>query len=112
MSQVAKVFYRGENDEFMVVIQSPEEYRRYKKDPSIPLVDVVDSFKVFVTRKSGTQGIIDEASRAMLENEFGTRKPDQAIEKILRDGEFQEQKYTYKSNYDSTNDTMGARVAH
>ncbi|KAK9326017.1 ribosome maturation protein [Lipomyces orientalis] len=112
MSQVSKVFYRGENDEFMVVIQSPEEYRRYKKDPSIPLVDVVDSFKVFVTRKSGTQGIIDEASRAMLENEFGTRNPDQAIEKILRDGEFQEQKYTYKSNYDSTNDTMGARVPH
>ncbi|KAK9386763.1 ribosome maturation protein [Lipomyces mesembrius] len=109
--EVAKVFYRGENEEFMVVIQSPEDYRRYKKDSSIPLVDVVDSFKVFVTR-AGTQGIIDEASRAMLENEFGTKNPDQAIQKILKDGEFQEQKYSYKTEYDSTNDSMGARVPH
>ncbi|KAK9371475.1 ribosome maturation protein [Lipomyces chichibuensis] len=110
-NEVPKVFYRGKNEEFMVVIQSPEDYRRYKKDTSIPLIDVVDSFKVFVTQ-AGKRGIIDEASRAMLEKEFGTKNSDQAIQKILKDGEFQEQKYTYKTEYDSTNDSMGARVAH
>ncbi|KAK9371061.1 ribosome maturation protein [Lipomyces kononenkoae] len=109
--EVPKVFYRGKSHEFMVVVQSPQEYRRYKKDPSVPLVDVLNSFKVFVTR-AGTQGIIDEASRSMLENEFGTKDQNEIIQKVLRDGDFQEQKYSYKTSYDSTNDTMGARVAH
>ncbi|KAK9467128.1 ribosome maturation protein [Lipomyces arxii] len=110
MSQL-KVFYKGESDDFAVVITSPDEYKKYLKDSTVPLVDVVDVFKVFVTHKSGFQGILDEASRASLENEFGTKNIDDVIVKILKEGEFQEQRYAGRS-YDSKNDSIGARVAH
>ena len=49
------------------MISSPEAFKQYKKDATLPLVDVLDSFKVFVTHKQGNQGILDEASNGTLE---------------------------------------------
>jgi len=46
-----KVVYKGKNEDFIVFIESVGNLNKWKKDPSIPLLDVVDSFKVFRTHK-------------------------------------------------------------
>lgn len=92
-----------------MIISSTEAFKSYKKDPdSTPLVDVVDSFTVFVTHHSGSQGILDQASKAMLENEFGTSTDDAVIKKILQQGELQDSKGYDAKGWDSKNDSVGA----
>jgi hypothetical protein len=51
--QEAKVHYRGQNihDDFLVYISDVETFQRWKKDKSVPMVDVLDGYKVFVTHK-------------------------------------------------------------
>ena len=78
--------------------------KKYRKDSSVPLVDVVDSFDIFVTHKHGAQGVLDRASNSQIENEFGSyddpafppangrTKVEDAIEKILKEGSVQETK--------------------
>lgn len=84
---VTKVFYKGNTDDFVVFVESPEELEQWKKDKSIPLSQVVNSFKVLVTHKHGAQGQLDSASKASLENEFGTANEDEVIKKILEGGQ-------------------------
>jgi hypothetical protein len=40
--------------------------------------------------RHGAQGLLEGASKAMLENEFGTTKEDEAVRKILEKGSLQE----------------------
>lgn len=40
--------------------------------------------------RHGPQGLLDGASNAMLENEFGTSKDDEAVLQILEKGSMQE----------------------
>jgi ribosome maturation protein Sdo1 len=47
-SQV-KVHYKGNNDDFIVIVDSAQAVQEWKKDSSVPLAQVVSSFKVFVT---------------------------------------------------------------
>jgi hypothetical protein len=47
--QITKVHYKGNVDDFIVIIDSPDALRKWKGDKTVPLVDVVDSFDVFVT---------------------------------------------------------------
>ena len=42
------------------------------------------------THSHGAQGVFDHASKASLENEFGTSKDDECIQQILERGEIQE----------------------
>jgi ribosome maturation protein Sdo1 len=58
-----------------VIVDSQEAVTKYRKDSSIPLVNVVNSFDVFVTNKHGPQGVLDRASKSQLENEFNTSVP-------------------------------------
>lgn len=44
------------------------------------------------SRHHGNQGILDEASHSLLENEFGTHKVEECIQQILEKGEVKEQK--------------------
>jgi len=46
-----RVHYKGDNDDFIVFAESGQAVQDWKKDRSIPLAQVVDSFKVFVTHK-------------------------------------------------------------
>ena len=46
-----KVIYKGKNEDFIVFVESVGNLIKWRSDPSIPLVDVVDSFKVFCTHK-------------------------------------------------------------
>lgn len=86
---VTKVFFKGKTDDFIVFIESPEDLEAWKKDRSIPLAQVVNSFKIMLTHKHGAQGQMDEASKSTLENEFGTSNEDEVIKKILEDGQSQ-----------------------
>ncbi|KAE8162174.1 ribosome maturation protein [Aspergillus tamarii] len=85
----AKVFYKGSSEDFVVFVDGIEILNNWRKDRSIPLADVVNGFKIFVTHKHGAQGIMDGASKGILETEFGTSNEDQCIIKILENGEYQ-----------------------
>jgi ribosome maturation protein Sdo1 len=56
----------------VLIADSPEAVAKWRKDSSVPLVEVVDSFDIFVTNKHGSQGVLDRASKGQIENEFGT----------------------------------------
>ena len=86
---VTKVFFKGKTDDFIVFIESPEDLKKWKADQSIPMAQVVNSFKIMLTHKHGAQGQLDEASKASLENEFQTSNEDEVIKKILMDGQVQ-----------------------
>ncbi|KAK9477565.1 ribosome maturation protein [Lipomyces japonicus] len=109
---VSKVFYKGKEHDFIVFVSSPEIYAKYLKDPSVALVSVVDSFKVFTSRGGGSQGKLDEASGSLIENQFGTSSEEEAIVKILKSGELQESKGINRKAWESTNDSIGARGGH
>ncbi|RMZ89479.1 hypothetical protein DV736_g3291, partial [Chaetothyriales sp. CBS 134916] len=107
---VSKVHYQGKTEDFIVFIESPEQLEAWKKDSSIPLAQVVDSFKIMVTHKHGAQGRLDGASKATVENEFGTGNEDEVIKEILTKGTVQTSE-THGRGGDR-NDTIGSRVAH
>ena len=86
-TSVTKVFYKGNTDDFIVFVESPEDLDAWKRDRSIPLAQVVNSFKIMLTHKHGAQGQMDGASKASLENEFGTSHEDEVIMKILEQGQ-------------------------
>ena len=50
-ANVTKVHYKGQEDDFIVFVESSEDLKNWKGDRSIPLAQVVNSFKIFVTHK-------------------------------------------------------------
>ena len=51
---VTKVHYAGSSEDFIVFVESAEDVEKWKKDSSIPLAQVVDSFKIMITHKYGS----------------------------------------------------------
>ncbi|PGH04698.1 hypothetical protein GX51_03365 [Blastomyces parvus] len=107
---IYKVFYRGDNDDFLVFIDDVQMLKKWKTDRSTPMAQVVSGFHVFVTHRQGAQGIHDTASNAILHAEFGTEDVVACIKKILEKGEVQETENPQR--YGTKNDSMGPRVAH
>merc|ERR1711981_870243 len=89
--QVTKVHYKGQEG-----------------DKSKPLVDVVDSFDVFVTDGHGTQGMLNRASKAQLENEFGSKNSEDAVQQILEKGEVQDTQAKAKQGGRNESNGIGA----
>ena len=112
----SKVHYQGKEEDFVVYIDDIESVQKWKGDRSIPLAQVVSGFKIFVTHKyesltscckphtrtlswaatdivfvhrHGAQNAYDAASKATLENEFGTSNEDECMTKILETGDLQ-----------------------
>ncbi len=50
-AQQAKVHFKGKDDDFIVFVESPSEYKKWLGDRSIALTQVVNAFKIFVTHK-------------------------------------------------------------
>lgn len=48
---VAKVFLKGNTEDFVVFVESPEDLKAWKGDRSIPLAQVVSSFKIMITHQ-------------------------------------------------------------
>ncbi|KAI9640989.1 hypothetical protein NHQ30_010416 [Ciborinia camelliae] len=107
-----KIHYKGTktDEDFIVFVDSEEDFKKWKGDKSIPLAQVVGLFKIFVTRKHGTQGTHDEASESQMENEFGTKVDDEVIKAILEKGEAQHGSAMEKTG--PKNDSMGPMSAH
>lgn len=49
-SQV-KVHYKGKDEDFIVLVDDEETYKKWLGDKSIPLAHFVSAFKIFVTHK-------------------------------------------------------------
>jgi ribosome maturation protein Sdo1 len=60
---------------------------KWRKDKSIPLVDVVQSFNIYESEVGGNTGIAMTPSKQTLETIFGTSNEDAIIEKILDTGD-------------------------
>ena len=88
-TQEIKMHYKGPTtgDDYVIYITSAEAARNWTKDKTIPLVDVLDAFYVFVSHKQGAQGILDRASNAQLESEFGSSKVEEVVQVILEKGQ-------------------------
>jgi ribosome maturation protein Sdo1 len=84
-----KLHYKGNDNDFIIFVDSVEDYQKWRGDKSVPLAQVVSSFKVFTTL-NGAQGLLEGASKQTLENEFGTSKEDEAVLTILEKGSLQE----------------------
>lgn len=50
--EVSKVHYKGQEEDFVVFVDSAEDLEKWKSDRSIPLASVVNSFKIFITHRS------------------------------------------------------------
>jgi hypothetical protein len=46
-----KVHFKGKDEDFLVFVDDAKAAKDWKSDKSIPLAQVVSSFKVFVTHK-------------------------------------------------------------
>ncbi|RLV93352.1 hypothetical protein JA1_002530 [Spathaspora sp. JA1] len=104
-----KVLYKGQEVDFIVLVDDLELLQKYRKgDTTIPLVDLVSIYKVFANRNRGAGGIIDQAGKSDLENEFGKISIDDVIKKILVEGEDKADVH-FHHEYSSKNDSKGAR---
>ncbi|KAJ5087014.1 RNA binding protein [Penicillium alfredii] len=101
----SKIFYKGRSDDFIVFVDDLEILHKWKNDRSIPLSEVLNGWKIFVTHSHGAQGVLDTASKASLNNEFGTNNEDECMIKILEGGEYQN--YTQREREGGKNDSNG-----
>lgn len=46
-----KIHYKGKSDDFIVFLDSAEDYKKWLTDKTVPLAQVVSSFKVFITHQ-------------------------------------------------------------
>lgn len=113
MSEAVKYFYRGEETDLVIFVESEQSVKDYLQDPSIgKLTEIVEVFKVFTNRSGrGAEGEFGEASKAQLENEFGKgKKVEEIIDTILREGEPNAHSDVNRNRFRSTNDSMGQRM--
>ncbi|CRL21265.1 Ribosome maturation protein SBDS, N-terminal [Penicillium camemberti] len=102
-----KIFYKGSSDDFIVFVDDLEILQKWKSDRSVPLTEVLNGWKIFVTHSHGAQGVLDTASQSALQNEFGTTKDDECMVKILEGGEYQAT--TAREREGGKNDSNGSR---
>jgi hypothetical protein len=57
----SKVHFKGKDDDFIVFVESQEDVRKWRGDKSVPLAQVVNSFKIFVTHKYVLSPLEDSA---------------------------------------------------
>lgn len=46
-----KVHYKGKEDDFIIFVDSAQAVKNWKADKSVPLAQVVNGWKIFVTHK-------------------------------------------------------------
>jgi len=50
--ELTKVLYKGKgNETYVVIIDSHDDYEKWKKDGSVPLAQVLSGWKIFTTHK-------------------------------------------------------------
>jgi hypothetical protein len=73
--------------------------------------DPIHLFKrsVLTRRSHGVQGKLDRASKQQLENEFGTKTAEDAVQVLLEKGTVQESKSAEKQGDTNESNAAGAR---
>jgi len=71
---------------YFIYVSDQEMVEKWKKDKSVPMVDVVESFDVFEIPQGGNTGHVDRPSRQELHSVFGTSDEHEIIAKILNEG--------------------------
>ncbi|KAL9559593.1 hypothetical protein PS6_000688 [Mucor atramentarius] len=85
--QATKVVFKGDDNAEYFVIAQPGMVAKWKKDKTIPLIDVVQSFDVFTTPSGSVTGEAIRPSNSTLENVFSTSNKDDIVKKIVSEGE-------------------------
>ncbi|SCU83650.1 LAMI_0C04038g1_1 [Lachancea mirantina] len=109
MSSELKYFYKGQETDFVIFVESQAAVEEYLKAPAISkLTETVGVFKIFTNQQGeGAEGELGEASKSQLENEFGKHiKVEQAIDRILREGSANAKGDVNKAKFASKNDSM------
>lgn len=107
-----RYFYQGQETDFVIFVDSEEDAQNYLSDSTVPLSQAVSTFQVFTTQSgSGNEGILEEASKQQLQNEFGKEYAEDVIPIILKKG-VNKHNHSVSNKFSSTNDTMGRGVAH
>ncbi|KAF2150769.1 DUF1960-domain-containing protein [Myriangium duriaei CBS 260.36] len=109
-SGVTRVHWKGKEDDYIIIVDSAKAAKDWRADKTIPLAQVVGGWKVFVTHKQGTQGVLDGASKGQLESEFGTSKEEDVVAQILEKGDIIESEASGRDGV--TNDNKGSRIGH
>lgn len=108
MSDATIAFYKGESQDFLVFVESEEAVKEFFKDSTIPLAEAVGTFKVYTSESGrGVDGVLHEAAKRDLENEFGKKPKEEIIQEILKKGTYQKNKNVGKKQWGSTNDSNG-----
>ncbi|KAI9759473.1 MAG: hypothetical protein M4579_002313 [Chaenotheca gracillima] len=105
-----KVHYKGESEDFIVFVESVQAVQDWKKDHGVGLTSVMAGHWTVFKTKQGAQGVLGEASKGDLENEFGVKSDAEAAEIILEKGDVQQSENPERQG--GKNDAQGARVAH
>jgi ribosome maturation protein Sdo1 len=84
-NQTSKCVLKVDSTEFFVMTY-PGKVAEWKKDKTIPLVDVVQNFSVFTTSTGSNTGEVIHPPKGILESAFDTSNQDEIVKKILEDG--------------------------
>ncbi|GBB90248.1 hypothetical protein RclHR1_17120007 [Rhizophagus clarus] len=106
-----RVIYKPKNSrEEYFVFAYPDEVLRWRKDKSIPLTEVVQTFEVYES-SNGSEGFAGRPSKQTLENVFSTSKDTDVINYILENGTFHNQRRGNIKEYNATNVSRGKGVS-
>ncbi|KAI7854691.1 ribosome maturation protein [Circinella umbellata] len=83
----SKITYRGDDNQEYFVIANKGMSSRWRKDKTIPLVDVVQSFDVMTTSTGSETGEYIRPSKGALQSAFHTNDVDKVVEQIVENGE-------------------------
>lgn len=113
MPEPHKIFYKGSHEsDFVIFVEDNDLVQKYKKgDTTIPLIDIISIYKVFVNRQGGSEGVLDEASKQELNQEFGKSDIDEIIKKILNNGTDKHSSNLSRGG-SSLNDSIGSGSAN
>ncbi|KAI8140974.1 ribosome maturation protein [Fennellomyces sp. T-0311] len=85
--RATKVVYRGDGEQDFFVLANPGMVSRWRKDKTIPLVDVVQSFDVMTTSTGGETGEFVRPPKGILASAFHTSNMDKVVEQIVANGD-------------------------
>jgi ribosome maturation protein Sdo1 len=71
----------------LIVFANPGMTEKWRKDKSIPLVDVIQRFEIFDADTKGLQGKVNRVSKQRIHDAVGTENIDDAIRLILEKGD-------------------------
>jgi ribosome maturation protein Sdo1 len=81
-----RVIYKADNGEEFFVFANPFMVEKWRKDRTVPLTDVVQTFDVFTVDSGGNQGIATRPSAQRIANAMNVETVDDAVRFIVENG--------------------------